>query len=259
MNIIVGTNAGLISSDQVPDPVAFYPLDGSSGTKEINNRVGEGVPGGVYLAPGPDGKSDGSYEFSGTVNSFIEFPNGGGLDVQKSITMLCWLYPGGQDGPIFNYRNSGSWGVHLWVAGNGFLFVRFTKRDYSFTDGLVHTLLKPEDGWRFVGASYDHASGDAKLWVDGELVQTLNIGENLLLATQDSVRMGVKIGDGRYFKGRIAQMQVYDVALTQEQIQIILNRIKLDGKKVLACNTCSKVDPAVDKHVCNNPCCLIRS
>ena len=148
------------------------------------------------------------------------------------MTMLCWLYPGGQDGPLFNYRNSGSWGVHLWVVA-GQLFVRFTKRDYSFTDALLHTPLKPEEGWKFVGASYDQASGDAKLWVDGIVVQTLNIGVNLHLATQDSVRMGVKIGDGRYFKGRIAQMQVYNVALTQEQIQAIKDRIQEDGKNAM--------------------------
>ncbi|XP_078343345.1 uncharacterized protein LOC144629051 isoform X2 [Oculina patagonica] len=143
------------------------------------------------------------------------------------MTMLCWLYPGGQDGPIFNYENSGSWGVHFWVVA-GKLFVRFIKRDYSHTNSLEHTLLKPEDGWKFVGASYDHASGDAKLWIDGNVVQTLNIGANLQLGTQDSVRMGVRIGDRRYFKGRIAQMQVYNVSLTQQQIQLIKDRIQLD-------------------------------
>ena len=210
----------------------MYPLDGAHGTKEINNRVGEGTAGGVGTAPGPDGKPDGSYEFFGTVNSYIEFPNGGGLDVPNSITMLCWLFPGGQDGPLFNYRNSGSWGVHLWVVA-GQLFVRFTKRNYSFTNALINTHLKPEDGWKFVGASYDQANGDAKLWVDGLVVQTLNIGSNLQLATQDSVRMGVKIGDGRYFKGRIAQMQVYNVALSQEQIQAIKERTPVDGKNIV--------------------------
>ena len=218
--------------DSVPDPAALYPLDGAHGTKEISNRVGEGVASGVSTAPGPDGKPDGSYEFFGTVNSHIEFPNGGGLDVPNSITMLCWLFPGGQDGPLFNYRNSGSWGVHLWVVA-GQLFARFTKRDYSFTQALLHTHLKPEDGWKFVGASYDQANGDAKLWVDGKVVQTLNIGANLQLATQDSVRMGVKIGDGRYFKGRITQMQVYNVALTQEQIQAINDRTQVDGKNAV--------------------------
>ena len=84
-----------------------------------------------------------------------------------------------------------------------------------------------------MGASYDQASGDAKLWVDGVVVQTLNIGANLQLATQDSVRMGVKIGDGRYFKGRIAQMQVYSDVLTQEQIQAIKDKAQVDGKNAV--------------------------
>ena len=146
--------------------------------------------------------------------------------------MLCWLYPGGQDGPLFNYRNGARWGVHLWVVSGGQLFVRFKKRDYSSTQALYNTQLKPADGWKFVGASYDQASGNAKLWVDGKVVQTLNIGANLQLATQDSVRMGVKKGDSRYFKGRIAQMQVYNVALTQKQIQVIKDRTQV-GKNAV--------------------------
>ena len=94
----------------------------------------------VNLAPGPCGKMDGSYEFLGTSDSYIEFPNtaGGPLDVRKSITMLCWLNYGGQDGPIFNYTTSGSWEVHLWIV-QGKLFVRFNRRDYSHTNPLIHT------------------------------------------------------------------------------------------------------------------------
>ena len=144
--------------------------------------------------------------------------------------MLCWLYHGGQDGPLFNYKTSGAWGVHLWVS-SGQLFVRFTRRDYSFTEGLLHTALA--GGWKFVGASYDRGSGEAKRWVNGALVQTLNIGAGLDLATQDSIRMGVKAGDGRYFKGRIAEMQVYNVALTQEQIQAIQQRISVAGENAI--------------------------
>jgi len=55
----------------------------------------------------------------------------------------------------------------------------------------------------------------------------LNIGAGLDLATQDSIRMGVKIGDRRYFKGRIAQMQVYNAALSQEQVKAIQQRIQV--------------------------------
>ena len=120
--------------------------------------------------------------------------------------------------------------MHLW-AGSGQLFVRFTKRDYSFTTGLLHTALA--GGWKFVGASYEHGTGEAKLWVNGAVVQTQNIGAGLDLATQDPIRMGVKAGDGRYFKGRIAQMQVYNDALSQEQIQAIQQRTQVSGENAV--------------------------
>ena len=207
----------------------MFPLNSTFGGKEIKNRVAEGHASGVTLAPGPDGVAGGSHEFSGSPNSFIEFPNskGGPLDVRYSITMLCWVYHSGQDGPLFNYMPDGVWGVHLWAI-DGQLFVRFTKRDYSFTTSLLHTALA--GGWKFVGATYDCSTGDAKLWVDGFVVQTLNIGAGLDLATQDSIRMGAKNGDSRYFKGRIAQMQVYDKALTQEQIQVIQQQTEAVGE-----------------------------
>ena len=179
------------------------------------------------MAPGPNGKADGSYKFLGTLDSYIEFPNTaeGPLDVGESITMLCWLNYDGQDGPIFNYRTSGSSsGVHLWVLDNK-LYVRFNTHGYSATADLTLKDTKPvARGWKFVGASYDYGSGEAKLWVDGVVVQTKDIGKGLELATQGNIRMGVKSGMMKYFKGRIAQMQVYSESLTVGQIQTIQRR-----------------------------------
>ena len=120
---------------QFPVAVALFPLNATFGTQEINNRTAQGIPNNVHLAPGPNGKANGSYEFLGTSDSYIEFHNtaGGPLDVRKSITMLCWLHHGGQNGPIFTYKtSSSSWGVHL-VVYQGKLYVRFNKRDYSAT------------------------------------------------------------------------------------------------------------------------------
>ena len=207
----------------------MFPLNAEFGTKEVNNRTATGVPSGVSLAPGPDGKAHGSYEFNGRSNSSIEFPNsaGGALDARHSMTMLCWLYHGGQDGPLFDYGTSGKWGVHLWVV-NRKLLARFMKRSYSITQALSSTTLA--GGWKFVGASYDHVSGEAKLWVDGAMVQSLNIGAGHELATQGSIRMGATTSIWGYFKGRIAKMQVYKTALNQEQIRAIQNMTQVTGE-----------------------------
>ena len=145
------------------------------------------------------------------------------------MTMLCWVSYDGKDGPLFNYEKSSTFGVNLWVANGWKLYVLFVKRDYSSGNDLWHGSLV--GGWNFVGASYDRSSGEAKLWVNGAVVQTLNIGAGLELATQDSIRMGVKTGDGRYFKGRIAQMRIYNRALSQEQIQAIQKLVVAGNEK----------------------------
>ena len=105
--------------------------------------------------------------FLGTSDHYIEFNSSaeGALDVRFSMTMLCWVYCGGQDGPIFNYNG----GVYLRVRYKK-LYARFAKRDDFLIFGdLLHTQL-PASGWKFVGASYDHGSGKAQLWVDGVMV-----------------------------------------------------------------------------------------
>jgi len=90
----------------VLEPVAFFPLNGTYGTKEINGQVTAGDARKVRLASGPDSKANGSYEFEGSSNSYITFQNsdGGPLDVRYSMTILCWLYYGGRDGPLFHYN-----------------------------------------------------------------------------------------------------------------------------------------------------------
>ena len=213
-----------VAAVSVPDPIALYPLNSKYETREINNRLPQGTPVGVSLAAGPDGKAGGSYQFAGQANSYIEFPNNGGLDAKHSITMLCWIYPEKTDGPIFNYHGTaGLWGVHFWMTLDGKLFALFPHRDYKTPPYVVSDQVLALNQWHYVGASYDHNTGMARLWLDGKQIAELDIGAGMTLATQDDVRMGVKEDDDRYFKGRITSMQVYDVALTAEQINAVKN------------------------------------
>ena len=218
----------------VPQPVILFPLNAEYQTRDIKNRTAPGIPSGVSLAPGPYGEEDGSYEFFGNASSFIEFPNspGGALDVRYSMTILCWVYydeKGGPAGPIFNYNAGGDFGVHFWVL-NRLFFVRFNDRSLSESRTyLYHTSLA--GGWKFVGASYDNETGEIKLWADGAFKQTRNLGAGVDLGTQGSVRMGVRKNDNRYFKGKISQLQIYNEALSQQQILKLATKPK--GEKSL--------------------------
>jgi len=197
--------------------VAIFPLNGGTKGKDISlRRNARGILRYVRPAPGPDGTRDGSYRFYGRSNSYILFPNRGGLDTKRSITLLAWIYHEGRAGPIFNYMPNG-WGVHFWMISPRTLFVRFTRRrGRRFTKAVVSRTVAPRK-WQFVGATYSYGTGVARLFVNSRFVASKRIGR-LRLATNYPVRMGARIGDGRYFKGRISCMQVYNGALSRRQI-----------------------------------------
>lgn len=196
---------------------AVYPLTYRTRTRDVSLF---GNPAGfarnVRFAPGPDKKPYGSYQFLGRPDSYIEFPNRGKIDTKRSITLLAWIYHQGQAGPIFNYKPNG-WGVHFWMVSPRTLFVRFTRRGRLRSTKSVMSRRVLPGRWQFVGASYNQRTGQAKLFVNGRFTATTYIGR-IRLATNYPVRMGARVGDRRYFKGRISCMQVYDRALTAKQI-----------------------------------------
>ena len=188
--------------------------------------MARGIPSWVSLAPGPDGNPNGSYEFKGTFNSSIKFSNLP-LDVRYSLTMLCWLYYDSQDGPIVTYWTSQNRRVMIKIV-NGKFVAHLRKPGHSATYTLRSLSLIP--GWIFLGASYNRSSGEAKVWVDGNVVGVKNIEKDFELGTQNNVTMGARKSNGSYFKGRITQMQVYNLTLTQGQIQAIQDQVLRPGK-----------------------------
>ena len=211
----------------VPAPLAFYPLNINSITNDLEQRPQYSASASnVDFTSGPANDSNGAYQFRGTTDSFIQFPNTDGiLDAKYSITLLCWVRPGGQDGPLFNYKIQGAWGVHIWIAISGKFFNRITKFDgHTFLPALItdRTLLVGK--WYHVAATYDSQTGENSIYVDGVLSKTQNIGTGYRISTNDpAIRMGVKIGDGRLFNGAIAQMGIYNVSLNAHQIRAVMN------------------------------------
>ena len=169
--------------------------------------------------------------------SYIQFPNRGRLDTRRSITLLAWIYHQGRAGPIFNYMPNG-WGVHFWMISPRTLFARFTRRrGRRFTRAVISRAVRP-NRWQLVGATYNGRTGWAKLFVNNRFTARARIGR-IRLATNYPVRMGARIGDRRYFRGRIACMQVFDRALSRSQILRRRRRCYRRGTCALIANSVS--------------------
>ena len=195
----------------MPEPVAFYPLNVRYKAAEKENRQPKGILKDVAITNGPYNEPGGAYMFYGTDNSFIDFPKlSAGSDAQSSITLMCWVQPEGQDGPLFG-------GYRRTIMGilNGKFFVQLHTSSPPLTAG------NPATGkWVHVAASYDNNTKNNSLYLNGHLRASQNVSSGYrTLLPNWRYRMGSAIY-GRYqFKGKIAEMKVYDVALNEAQIQ----------------------------------------
>ena len=189
---------------------------------EKENRQLEGILRDVTITNGPYNEPGGAYMFYGTVSSYIEFPNKGGLDTRFSVTLMCWVQPGGQDGPLFSYGKDGG-GIQIWIEMGRFKLINIRN------DGQAHSIIStdalPASAWARVAATIDYDTGLNSLYINGHLNKWKNIGRGFeILTNAEEVRMGANDGDERYFKGKITQMKVYDVALNEAQIKQIINQ-----------------------------------
>ena len=208
-------NSRLLFPAGFPQPVALFPLNDYYQARDVIGGNPPGEVSNVIPAVGPYNGSKNSLSFLGAPDSFIEFPNDGGLDTRNSLSLLAWILPLGA-GPIFNYMVDG-WGVNFWMAKPRKLFARFVDRENNrLIPAVKSTHVKPAK-WNFVGATYNQQTGQSSLWINGKLEDMQYLG-NISLATNYSVRMGARVGDKRYFRGRISCMQVYDVALNWREI-----------------------------------------
>ena len=220
--------ACLISTGNVR-AMAIYPLSYRTRGRDIGVFANPpGKRGFVKAAPGPDGRPNTATEFYGKPNSYIEFPNNGKLDTKRSLTLLAHIYQKGNAGPIFSYNPKG-WGVHFWMVSSTTVFVRFMRRgSTAATPYLQYRGIVPKK-WHYVGATYSGRTGVGKLYVDNKLVAKKRMGK-MRLATNYPVRMGARIGDSRFFKGRISCMQVYSIPLNARQIAARRRRCFMKGK-----------------------------
>ncbi|XP_078616877.1 uncharacterized protein LOC144885085 isoform X2 [Branchiostoma floridae x Branchiostoma japonicum] len=199
------------------DAVGLWPLNSQYGASDATGNGNDGVERGTQLAPGPYGDANGAFLFSGNSNSYIDIPNNGRLDVRSSYTILAHIYPTGDAGPIVNYvGDANEWAVHLWHTSPRDLFMRTIGRDGHFSPAIYADVLQL-NAWNYVGGTYDSDTGVESIWNNGEMVGQKHIGISSV-ASQYPIRVAVRDGVNRRFRGRISCLQIYNYAMTQEQI-----------------------------------------
>jgi len=154
------------------------------------------------------------------VNGYVAYSPSSTLDVRYSLTVVAWVkWLADVDGPIFNWQYpGGTWGTHVWRV-NGQLFTRIVMRNGIFTTSLSAGSI-PVGKWVFITSTYDYNNGTVKHYINGNYIASLNIG-SVEQSTNGNAFTGKVPWDGRAVNGLISDLQIYNTALTPQEIQYL--------------------------------------
>jgi len=174
--------------------------------------------------------SDGAAYFVSTSHDEIQIADSAGLS-PSSITVSAWVHFGGVNQPdqyariIDTDGDSKSWHLRYTNDNN-----RFVMRVSD--DGTNHELVQTDTTytdytkWYHVTATYNHTTGDGKIYVNGVHDGTDNLsGAGALNDVSSVIHIGSSTEDGTTFwNGYICNVGVWSEVLTQAQIKSIMNK-----------------------------------
>lgn len=171
------------------------------------------VHGGVSYVPGMVGQA---FSFDGQTG-YVELPGvfGGGTEYTVEAWVRSAEDTGGFQAIVSSTATEEFLHFQLSDAGNSAV--------YCFPPGPVYfNALSPAPYgvWRHVALSI--RSGDSRLYVDGQLIEQQSTTFDHILPT-DSLRIGCGFNGGRFFKGEIDELSIFNRALTETEIQAIYN------------------------------------
>jgi len=210
-----------------PSLVIYYDFD------EVGEIVAD------QSGNGHDGVVNGDVtaEAEGMYGGAANFANGGFLDLDgpsipaediptSAMTLAVWIKIAntGGDHEIFSARASDeSWLIHPEPKSSG--DIRWLLRSYGGTTIFqIRAGVVTWDEWLHFAGTYDKDSGKAALYINGELIEEMDV-ENPADIAGDwdlGARVGKTIDDGRPYTGLMDEFRMYTRALSQDEVLTIM-------------------------------------
>ena len=136
-----------------------------------------------------------------------------------SITLLAWVYSEQTGGEIVSYWKNSNYGVGISLDNSRPVFHVYS-RDQSTKHSIPGPNNLPLNQWIHLAGAYDKNAGNAVLFVDGTQVAEKNISNIAELETESGLWLGF------LFKGKLSQVWVYNVSLTEYEVNQVKNANK---------------------------------
>ena len=205
--------------------MGWWPGDGDARDLALANTGV--IEDGVTFTPGMVGKA---FTLNGGAADVV-VPASTALNV-SSFTMAAWVFPQdlGTARPILEYSTStGSFGVHFWENLNssvqvspGSLYANIVDTSggghIMATNGVGGSALQLRQ-WNHVALTYDHATGIARMFVNGAFAAASTLGI-FTPRTALPLYIGAR-PTSTHFLGSIDEPQVYNRALLPSEVLAI--------------------------------------
>ncbi len=169
----------------------------------------------VNLAQLKHSESNYSMAFNGT-DQWIKVPSSN-YTFTNQVTFVAWVKA--DVNKTAKILQKGDWdgsglGQDLWEGWQA----SFAMNDGTSTD--LHISQRPTlNTWYHLASTYDGTS--AKLYINGQLVKTINVGKTLRSNGRD-ISIAADNGNQKFFQGKLDELGIYGLALSQQQIQQLM-------------------------------------
>lgn len=205
--------------DPHPGLVGWWRFDEGEGNIAEDSSGNENH-GTIYDATWIDGKYGKAMYFNG-INNYVEISADESFNFAKAITVSAWIK---RDAALTS-------DFVIWrktLPDNHYLCLRYANNKPDFdlhideTWRFCQSPYAIDTDWHFLAGTYD-AEGDRtlRLYVDGNLVRSSplsGLSTYDLVDTFDKGRIGASF-DGRYAKGIIDEVRIYNRVLSVDEIQ----------------------------------------
>jgi hypothetical protein len=226
-----------ISSNLSQGLAAWYPFNGNANDESGNGNNGAVI--GCQLFPDRLGNNNGSYFFNGNDN-LIRAENSPSLNIQNSISLSAWFKT---DDPDINHNDNESSVIIAKARTHYSRSYSIFFADQSFSgDSLGSQLFETNNAyypniiasnywnneWHLISSTYDYSSGISKIFIDGQLKNTLNIGQVNLMQTTVPLTLGCYLSPlsspyRGFYHGALDDIRIYNRAITSEEILCLYN------------------------------------
>ena len=218
---------GKSDSDSSSNLVGWWKMDGNVNDSSGNNNhgtLGDGSTSSTYptLTSGYSGIANQAYDFDGGDNiRFSTFPSQIPTG-SSAFTTSVWINPdvhNGADAIIGwgNLTNNQSNVIRL--NGTGGLYHYFFNNDLSITTGSL------VGKWTHVVLTFDGTT--RTFYINGVVPSSGSNTPTGVNVQGQNLRIGSRPDNGEYFNGQIADVRIYDTALTANQVSDIFNETKI--------------------------------